>query len=174
MFYMMKIRKLICMVFFDAPVLGCVADIYLRCPTNSNSSSNLLCSKSRAATLKPLTVSRLELCAAALLSQVISKVVNLLTLHINKAIMWRDSTIVLARIQTLPHLLKTFVANRVWNIQELTQTCQWKHMRSEGNPEDLMYRGLTFDKLTVNFAGTSLPSFGKETWSLIKIMTYNM
>ncbi|GFV09867.1 integrase catalytic domain-containing protein [Trichonephila clavipes] len=62
--------------------------------------------------MKTLTIPRLELSAALLLSRLVKRVVPILQLSIHKIWMWTDSTIALAWIKTEPHKLKTFVSNR--------------------------------------------------------------
>ncbi|GBM81691.1 hypothetical protein AVEN_92819-1 [Araneus ventricosus] len=54
------------------------------------------------------------------------------------------------RVNTPPNLLKTFVSNRVSQIQQLTKDFQWKHIPSECNPADLISRGLDVKALAVN------------------------
>ena len=44
-------------------------------------------------------------------------------------------------IHTSPHLLQTFVANRVSQIREITNTLDWRHVRSHDNPADALSRG---------------------------------
>ncbi|GFY30673.1 integrase catalytic domain-containing protein [Trichonephila clavipes] len=53
-----------------------------------------------------------------------------------------DSTIALAWLNTPANCLKTFVANRVAKVQELTEGFQWNHVPSVLNPADLVSRGL--------------------------------
>lgn len=55
--------------------------------------------------------------------------------------MWSDSTITLEWIQTQPHLLRTFVANRVSEIRNNTVGASWKHVPSKDNPADFLSRG---------------------------------
>uniref|UniRef100_A0A1U7XZ01 Uncharacterized protein LOC104241631 n=1 Tax=Nicotiana sylvestris TaxID=4096 RepID=A0A1U7XZ01_NICSY len=57
--------------------------------------------------------------------------------------MWSDSTVVLGWINSKASNYHTFVANRISDIQQITSTEQWKHVRSEENPADLISRGLT-------------------------------
>ena len=55
--------------------------------------------------------------------------------------------IALSWIKGEPHKWKTFVANRVAEIQGLTAPAYWCHCSSSQNPADLLTRGLYADKL---------------------------
>ncbi|CAG9124726.1 unnamed protein product [Plutella xylostella] len=46
-----------------------------------------------------------------------------------------------------PSLLKTFVQNRVVEINELTGDSQWFHVAGKQNPADMLSRGLALDEL---------------------------
>ncbi|GFX09459.1 DUF1758 domain-containing protein [Trichonephila clavipes] len=105
------------------------------------------CAASRVAPLKTLTIPRLELSACLLLSKLIRKVINALKMNLSQINLFSDSTIALSWIKTPPHLLKTFVANRVAKIQELTVKFSWHHISSESNPADLVSRGLNVSDL---------------------------
>ncbi|GFS79984.1 integrase catalytic domain-containing protein [Trichonephila clavipes] len=75
--------------------------------------------------------------------------------------MWTDSTIALAWIKTEPHKLKTFVSNRVAEIQALSKDYHWKHVSSKNNSADLISRGCNEDELLKNemwFSGPDLQS----------------
>jgi len=102
----------------------------------------LVCSKSRVAPLKRLSLPKLELCAALLLSQLCQAVLKALNKTFGRIILWSDSTITLHWIRTHPYRLKTFVANRVASIQELTSAFEWRHVPSQDNPADLISRGI--------------------------------
>ncbi|GFX32018.1 integrase catalytic domain-containing protein [Trichonephila clavipes] len=146
--------------FSDASERAYAAVVYIKCFNESGQSqTRLLCSKSRVAPLKTLTIPRLELSAALLLSRLVKKVVPILQLSIHKIWMWTDSTIALAWIKTEPHKLKTFVSNRVAEIQALSKDYHWKHVSSKNNPADLIYRGCNVDELLKNemwFSGPDL------------------
>ncbi|GFV60712.1 uncharacterized protein TNCV_4180481 [Trichonephila clavipes] len=68
-------------------------------------------------------------------------------MNLSQAILFSDSTIALSWIKTPPHLLKTFVANRVAKIQELTVNFSWHHIPSKNNPADLVSRCLNVSDL---------------------------
>ncbi|GFY76666.1 DUF1758 domain-containing protein [Trichonephila inaurata madagascariensis] len=68
-------------------------------------------------------------------------------MNLSQVILFSDSTIALCWIKIPPHLLKTFVANRVAKIQKLTVNFSWHHISSENNPADLVSRGLNVSDL---------------------------
>ena len=53
-----------------------------------------------------------------------------------------DSTVALAWIAGEPHRWKTFVGNRVSEIQDIIPSSRWLHVTSEDNPADCASRGL--------------------------------
>jgi hypothetical protein len=62
----------------------------------------------------------LELCGAVLLANLIRKTIPILGVPIQSMHLFTDSTIVLAWLMATPTRWKTFVGNRVAQIQELT------------------------------------------------------
>ena len=125
--------------FADSSEKAYGAVVFLLVTSNDNiNTSRLLCSKSRVCPLKALTIPRLELQACLLLSKLITKVLYALKLEVNAVRLFTDSTIALSWIQTAPHLLKTFAANRVSQIQQLTKCASWSHVPSSENPADCL------------------------------------
>ncbi|XP_055527173.1 uncharacterized protein LOC129719790 [Wyeomyia smithii] len=61
--------------------------------------------------------------------------------------LWSDSTIVLHWLFASPSTWLTFIANRVAEIQEITENCTWNHVPGEQNPADLISRGVHLSEL---------------------------
>jgi hypothetical protein len=108
-----------------------------------------------------ITLPRLELCGALLLARLFEKVKQSVNLHNAREIFWTDSSIVLAWIKTPPHLLKTFVANRVTEITSLTAVSKWRHISGKVNPVDILSRGAFPEEIVNNDLWFSGPEFLK-------------
>ncbi|GFY00631.1 reverse transcriptase domain-containing protein [Trichonephila clavipes] len=141
--------------FSDSSEQAYDACVYVRCKDCfGNFSVHLLCSKSRVAPVKCVTLPRLELLGAVLLSTFVNKVLErereAMQMTIDTVHLYTDSTIVLSWIRTQPHRLKCFVANRVMQTTDLTNTFEWHHINSKDNPADPLSRGLSVDDLNRN------------------------
>uniref|UniRef100_A0A2S2QB76 Uncharacterized protein n=1 Tax=Sipha flava TaxID=143950 RepID=A0A2S2QB76_9HEMI len=137
--------------FSDASEVAYGCCLYVRYATGTGSySTSLICAKSKVAPIKTLSIPRLELCAALLLSRLAAKIIPKLQLNIKRRYFWTDSTIVLAWISSPAANWKVFVGNRVSEIQDKTSCSEWRHISSKENPADVISRGCCPSKLTEN------------------------
>lgn len=153
--------------FCDASQKAYGAVIYLKTIYENKVTTQLLVSKSRVAPLKMLTIPRLELAAAVLLAQLINRTQEILHIKIDAIYLHSDSSIVLAWLAQTPTVCKTFVANRVEQIQSLTKNAIWAHVSTHMNPADLISRGTTTEKLINNALWWEGPTFIKNLQTLL-------
>lgn len=141
--FLIKFNKIQLVAFCDASSLGYAACIYVRSTDNAgNIKVRLLTSKSKVAPMKPLmSIPRLELMAAVLLSKLVRFVVNNIKELDCSIIALSDSSVVLSWLQTPSYKLKTFIANRVSQITDIMQPNCWYHVSSEDNAADICSRG---------------------------------
>ncbi|CAH2226645.1 jg21004, partial [Pararge aegeria aegeria] len=147
-------------VFSDSSERAYGACLYVRSVSKSNLISvHLLTSKSRVAPIKPTTIPRLELCGSLLAARLCKKVLHSLTFPIEKCRFWCDSMIVLGWLKTPSTRLKSFVRNRVHEIQDSTKGHTWNYVPSKDNPADLLSRGLKADHISNSRLWWSGPTF---------------
>lgn len=134
--------------FCDASQRAYGACVYIRSQVGSNDyQSYLLCSKSRVTPLKVVSLPRLELLGALVLARLIDRIKSSLEFADVKTFLWSDSTITLNWISSPSRKWSVFVANRVGEIQRLTEITSWRHVKSSDNPADELSRGLLPDSL---------------------------
>lgn len=146
--------------FCDASQSAYGTCVYVRSINSENKIFvHLLCAKTKVAPLKSLTIPKLELLGAYMLVKLVQKVIRALDVTISRIVHWCDSTIVLGWIHTSPHLLKTFVSNRISEIQLLSNPSDWRHVPTKENPADLLSRGLKPIELQTSSLWWGGPSF---------------
>ncbi|GFY29282.1 integrase catalytic domain-containing protein [Trichonephila clavipes] len=129
--------------FADASSLAyAAAAIYCRQKHNGKIKVQLLVSKTKVAPVKQVSIPRLELCGAHLLSKLFKSVLRTLKYYTFDVFAWTDSKIVLSWLSGHPRQWKTFVANRTSEIIEVLPTKHWRHVPSKENPADIASRGI--------------------------------
>ncbi|XP_011860220.1 PREDICTED: uncharacterized protein LOC105557568 [Vollenhovia emeryi] len=133
--------------FSDASQLAMAAVIYIFVHDSNGASISLVCSKTKVAPLKRLSIPRLELTAALLLSRLMQYVKATLNMDVTSTHLWTDSLVTLSWIRSHASRWKDFVRNRVAQIQELTPDAHWRYIPGNFNPADCASRGLTTAQL---------------------------
>ena len=140
--------------FGDASEKGYGACVYVRALKKDGTwSCSLVISKAKVSPIKTVTLPRLELMGSLLtarLSVFVRKALKVPDVEIH---CWTDSTVALGWIRGDPRKWKTFVCNRVTEIQELTPPSRWNHCPGVQNPADLTTRGILAAEL-----------MGSEVW----------
>ncbi|KMQ86784.1 gag-pol protein, partial [Lasius niger] len=130
--------------FADASERAFAAVLYIRAIGSDGSATvSLVAAKSKVAPVKQVSLPRLELCAAALLASLVHHHRTVIELPITGTHLWSDSTVTLAWIQGHPARWKTYVANRVAEIQRIAPEAHWHHTPGGDNPADCASRGLS-------------------------------
>lgn len=137
--------------FCDASQHGYAAVLYIKMlDHDSDSTVFLVGTKTKLAPIKTLSIPRLELNAALLLSRWMSRIRTTLKSYLNIVDLyaWSDSAIVLSWLRNPHTTFKVYVSNRVHQIITLMPDCRWLHIMSEENPADCASRGVLPSKMS--------------------------
>ncbi|XP_053691525.1 uncharacterized protein LOC128740041 [Sabethes cyaneus] len=139
--------------FCDASERAYGACFFLRTVTTEGTIAvHLLTAKSKVVPCnngrkqRPVSLPRLELSAALLLSHLYEKVQGALQFP-GRSYFWTDSTIVIHWLAAEPSRWKKFVSNRVAEIQHITAAGIWGHVAGIENPADAVSRGMPASQL---------------------------
>lgn len=129
--------------FSDASTLAYGGAVYIRTfYADTEVVVSLVSSKAKVAPLKTLTIPRLELCGALLLSHLLDTFASDLSTPKISIYAWSDSSAVLGWINKDPNKLTTFVSNRVLKLTSLIAPSQWRYVSTIHNPADCLSRGV--------------------------------
>lgn len=149
--------------FSDASNAAYCAVIYYRVETNDGKiETGIIASKTRVSPLKPVSIPRLELCAAVLLARLLTQVRVAMRIPIERVYAWTDSSVVLSWLCGDPLRWKVFVSNRVVEILDNLGNAHWFHVKSKENPADIGSRGLELKGLIRNKLWWEGPEWLKE------------
>ncbi|XP_028166130.1 uncharacterized protein LOC114356935, partial [Ostrinia furnacalis] len=134
--------------FSDASMNAYAAVVYCRVKKPDGSIKiKLIAARTRIAPLKTVSLPRLELCGAVLLSELLKQVSQAMRIPSSQVFAWTDSSIVLSWLLGDVSRWKLFVANRVVEILENVNGNQWYHVMSKDNPADIASRGMLLKDL---------------------------
>lgn len=129
--------------FADASALAYAAVVYARVVNERGEVEvSLLSAKTKVSPIKLVSLPRLELCAARLLSKHLKQIAKTLNVHARNMYAWSDSQVVLAWIRGDPMRWKPFVKNRVVEIIETIEPSRWFYVNTKHNPADPASRGV--------------------------------
>jgi hypothetical protein len=147
--------------FGDASPKAYGAVVYVRVTQqNGDLDTHLVMSKTRVAPAKVVSLPRLELLAAVINSRLLKFVAESLSTskEIERVVCWTDSEVTLHWIRGLSSQWKTFVANRVAEIQQTWYPQKWRHCPGVENPPDLLTRVVTSRNLKESDLWWKVPS----------------
>jgi len=155
-------------MFSDASEYAYGSSAYLKVyDANGHSKCSLIIGKSRLAPIKAMSIPRLELAAAVVAVKLYQIIVEELDIQISERYFWTDSMIVLGYIRNETKRFKTFVANRLSIIHEMTSPHDWRYVPSKSNPADIASRGIDpqeYEKLETWLVGPEFLKRNKAEW----------
>ena len=114
-------------------------------------------SKSRVAPTKTVLL-------AVINSRLLKFVPESLSLKIDRVVCWTDSMVTLQWIRGSSCQWKTFIANRVAEIQSTWDSQHWEHCPGEDNPADMLTCGLSSKVLAENGLWWNRPKWLASCW----------
>ncbi|UYV81487.1 hypothetical protein LAZ67_20001340 [Cordylochernes scorpioides] len=157
-------------LFCDASAIAYATVIFMRIENASVIVVRFVEARNRLATIKRITIPRLELLACLIGARLLVHVLENLEESPEKIQCWTDSSPALYWIQQQENWAQ-FVSNRVKEITTLTKSEDWNHVAGEHNPADLPSRGESPSKFTKSgwWAGPKWLQEKKEDWPVSKV-----
>ena len=159
--------------FVDASQGAYGAVVYVRVEYKDQTVSvRLVAAKTKVAPLQSVGIPRMELMGACLGVKLTQSIVKVLLIPIQYVVFWCDSTSVLWWIRGHGKIFKPFVANRIGELQLLTNPDQWRYVPTESNPADYLTRGLKVSELVERESWWEVPKYLQdieERWPKNKV-----
>lgn len=134
--------------FLDASENAYGAVVYARYSYEDGSlSSNIVAAKTRVAPTNATSIPRLELMGAVVGVRMAKRISATLDIPMNTSVFWSDSVNVLWWVRGRSRQFKPFVANRVGEIQSISDPAQWRYVPTSINPADFLSRGMKAEDL---------------------------
>jgi hypothetical protein len=155
-------KSVMILTFVDASNDAYGAVSYLRIVRDDESVRvTIIASKTRVTPLAPTSTPRLELLAAVLGLRLATSITTSLGMPLSNVRFWSDSMNVLYWIRGKGRQFRPFVANRIGEIQSLTDPEQWQYIHTKENPADLCSRGVSVKELSQSELWWQGPTFLK-------------
>ncbi|XP_052795874.1 uncharacterized protein LOC128228545 [Mya arenaria] len=155
-------------MFSDASQYAYGAAAYIKIyDRQGNGKCSFVMGKSRLAPIKTVTIPRLELAAAVVSVKLFQMLIKELDTKGDNCYFWTDSMIVLGYVRNTSRRFKTYVANRLALIHELTSPNDWRYVPTNMNPADLASRGVHPEeggKLFIWLNGPKFLNMEKDDW----------
>lgn len=149
--------------FADASTLAYAAVVYARITFADGSIRiSIISSKTKVAPLKTITTNKLELCGCVLLANLITRIQKAFDFESSETFLYSDSTTALAWITSHPNHWNIFVANRITDIQQVTETKSWHYIETDQNPADCASRGVLPEDLPAHHLWWNGPTWLRE------------
>ena len=130
--------------FSDASEAAYSAVVYVRAIyVDGSVSSMLVVAKTKVAPLKRVSITRLELCGAVLLTELLDAAGTALNITKLNRHGWCDNTTAICWLKGCPSRWKTYVANRVSLAADHLAPERWNYVSTLQNPADCASRGLS-------------------------------
>ena len=133
--------------FCDASERGFAAVLFFRWDVDGEVHVSFVGARAKLAPTKNLSIPRLKLQAAVLLTRMISCVKKEAPVAVKSTLCWSDSKNVLAWVQFSRRRYHVFVSNRIAEIHDGTRPEDWRYVPTALNPADAASRGQSLHDL---------------------------
>ena len=106
-------------IFCDAGEQAFASVVYIRVETQTGTNVAFVMARTRVAPLKPMSIPRMEFKGAVMASRLADTIKNEHDLTFDRTVFWTDSKTVMSWITSEARKYKTFVAERIGEIQEI-------------------------------------------------------
>ncbi|GFU84127.1 integrase catalytic domain-containing protein [Trichonephila clavipes] len=161
-------------VFVDACKEAYVSCIFFRSNTSQGVKVALVRAKARVASLKQVTIPRLELMACCIGARLAHSVQESLKITEMETVFWSDSMVVLYCLKE-KRGWSVFVSNWIKEIKTLFPNSEWRHVPGKINPADLISRGCSPSHLVEShwWEGPLWLVESPDTWLITKLSDYD-
>ena len=139
--------------FSDASLRAYGSCVYLNVFDElGNITSSLAAAKSKVAPLKKVTIPKLELLGAVILSELVDRIRNEFSnfVSLDSVHCWVDSMVALHCIWSEEKHFCAFIQKRVEKIRSLVPVSDWLHVNASFNPADILSRGALISQIQNN------------------------